>query len=45
MGPTETCAMTETKLKRIAWLSAQNGRGVLPRAGRDEGQGMTGIVY
>ena len=22
MGPTETCTMTDTKLKRIAWLSA-----------------------
>ena len=31
MGPTETCAMTNTKLKRIAWLSAQTG-GVLPWA-------------
>ena len=24
MGPTETCAMTDTKLKRIAWLSARD---------------------
>ena len=23
MGPPETCAMTDTKLKRIAWLSAR----------------------
>ena len=24
MGPTETCTMTDTKLKRIAWLSARD---------------------
>ena len=24
MGPTEICSMTDTKLKRIAWLSARD---------------------
>src|SRR5512134_3263795 len=24
MGPTEACSMTDTKLKRIAWLSASD---------------------